>query len=1591
MKRIFSLFAALLLVLQMILPQVVMAQATNDKKEGNGVTLTDVVVKEGTSDYTIAGEAKNDTEDAIPARITVSDNVALSVALDGIVLDADKQEIGKYELDGNVITFSIPAKMSTVFNFQIKGVYDGKAGKATFSDGVHVISKDVGKADVVPKQEPVVTPDVVKTPVLKDGPRDLKDLFASLGYEDKEQTILTDMRVTYTNKDGEVVTEPTVDDKIHFAFDWSIPDDVGALVNAGDYYTFKLPDNVMVNQNMTIDLGEYGKAVVNKDGTVTITFTDAVKGSSDVHGTLHFEAGFDEHAIDGPGDTTIKVPGEENLPSTEVIIKPEVGATIDKNGHFDKAKNPDRVIWNVDINKGLDTIENARVTEAFPDGLTFDSVKVYTVDVDLRGNVIPGSEKLVTTGYTVDADGNVTFTNPIDGAYRLVYDTSIQDDKKPLDGGTIKFENRATLSGDGVDDVTASATVDASYGKVLAKSSTNYDPDKQVFEWTIKYNYGEKHIDKDDAVLMDTFGSDKMVLLTNSVRLYNVTFDQNGKEVQGAPLVVGTDYELLETEKGFEIRFLHDVDGAVKIKYKTGIDGIITDDIDVSNSVDVSTGQHGGSTGTMYQQNLVKKLGAVDYDNKTVSWDIDVNKNHYVMKNWKMTDTLSDGLTLIPDSVVVYDVDAKRELVAGTDYALVYEEAANVFTIEFLNGYKMETNHAFKISYSTTFDMRNVNSKDSDKHFKNNASSTWQDENGNPHSSKDDATFDPNQPAKYNGFKNGSYNARTRLITWEIGINYDGADLDNAQIVDPILGNQKFVKGSVKIYTYTVNPDGSVKKGKEISDYSDFVINEPSKRNKNTLTVNFPHGKSAMYLVTFDTSVEGELVSTNYKNDAVFKNNNYPDHTLSADVSVTHGGKLAMKSGKQDEDGFVNWEIMVNPSLSQLDDVVVTDRPSTNQSIDLDSVAIYHTVVNEDGSLETNQRMPLLEGLDYTLELTTDNATGQQELKVIFAHQLNEAYVIQYRTMVLMTGAKDTVSNDVKITGNHEEQVTGGDDTTVDVIVSEGGGTAVGTKGSISFEKVSDDNRPLQNAKFELRDKNDQLVIRTGTVDENGKLTFGNLPYGTYILKEVEAPDGYSVSEELANGKKVTISKESSRANNFEKLVNSPNKVMLTKQNEQQEALAGAIFKLQWRVGDDWVDIRPDETYTSDASGKLEVSGLIPAHYRFVEIAAPNGYIINTDPIPFTVEKEATGVIPDVTVGAFINYQGSAQLVKKGDDGNLLSGAVFKVVDASGETVQDRLVTDDTGRIEATNLAPGDYQFIEIEAPSGYILDTTPIGFTVENSAQGKPEKVEVGEMVNYQGSAVLHKQDAAGNALEGAVFKLVDGAGNALQEVTSDKDGTVSVGNLEPGAYQLLEIEAPRGYLLNGQAIKFTIEASSVGKPQELDLGVFVNYQGSVTLTKTDTDKRPLADAQFDLMNQDEELVLSGLTSNRDGKIEVPHLAPGDYYFVETKAPTGYELDNKQIPFTISNTANGKPETIEISFENHKTPAEITPPDKKKPTIEEKITGKKTELPSEKVVPDRITATSKLPATGDTGAESGWLVVIGLTMIAGVVRFGRR
>lgn len=63
--------------------------------------------------------------------------------------------------------------------------------------------------------------------------------------------------------------------------------------------------------------------------------------------------------------------------------------------------------------------------------------------------------------------------------------------------------------------------------------------------------------------------------------------------------------------------------------------------------------------------------------------------------------------------------------------------------------------------------------------------------------------------------------------------------------------------------------------------------------------------------------------------------------------------------------------------------------------------------------------------------------------------------------------------------------------------------------------------------------------------------------------------------------------------------------------------------------------------------------------------------------------------------------------------GNPLAGAVFKLVDAKGRMVKENLTTDESGTIHSGVLRPGDYAFIETKAPTGYVLDTTPVRFTV--------------------------------------------------------------------------------------------------------------------------------------------------------------------------------------------------------------------------------------------------------------------------------------
>ncbi|MEC1599312.1 SpaA isopeptide-forming pilin-related protein [Bacillus spizizenii] len=1350
--------------------------------------------------------------------------------------------------------------------------------------------------------------------------------FKSLQTEEKQitQTILTGVTLTDENgKPYDKGNRADTNSPVKISIDWAIPDDLGKTINAGDTYEFDLPKEFIMHNdivNLPLSAGDttFGTFSIDTNGHVVMTFNGEVKDSSNVKGTLVINTQFNEKKITGSTTQKIPFPVNSDTPETTVYFKPNVSKTIDKSGALDKGINPGKVTWTVDVNKKLDQVKKAKLTESLPDGVIYRSVKVYELNVNIDGSVSRGNE--VSSGYSVDSKGNVTFNGTIDSAYRLVYETDIDNSAKPSEGGNMTLTNKAAFSGDNLEPISAEATVAAKYGKMIAKSSTGYDGESQTFSWALSYNYGEKQIDQSKASIKDSFGTGDLHLVKDSLKVIPITFGQNGSEQAGTPLKEGEDYTLIDNGSGFEVKFNKNITSAYKITYQTKVNsGVIIDkSTTYTNSVVTGTGDSKEASGIAIQQNLIKGYSNVDYEKKTADWTITVNKNNYEMNNWTLDDQFeSGGLVLIDDSFKIQDTTNNKTLQKDKDYTLTKKPEHKGFTLALIGDYA-KTDSQFKITYTTTF-----NADYSNESVKNTAQSTWTDQYGNERTNKVSSGFTPNHQTTNNGFKNGSYNAVSKEITWKIGVNYNGEPTKNPYIKDAITDPQQFVPGSVVIKSYTINKNGSITEGDAL-DPSKYEVEEPSEKNERTLTVHLKTGDSVPYLIEFKTSLKGKVIDQNkYTNKATYHNDGYADRTLTGSVSVVDGGSLIFKGGKQNG-SYIDWSINVNSSQSTLDDVKVTDTPDENQILDADSFKVYQAKYDENGVVKDSSGnliagdVELQKDKDYTLNIKTDNTTGEQSFVLEFIgsyKQIDRAYVIKYRSLINIAGTSGHVKNKVSISGTNVKEQTQETSSSIFVAISSGDGSGSGEKGSLTIFKTGEDDNALEGADFQLWSEDAKQLLRTGTTDSGGKLTFGNIRYGSYVLKEIKAPDGYTISHAYAKGVSVKIDSNSSKTGALYKVVNQQNKVTLIKQDEHNNPLAGAVFKLEKKSNDGtYTLIRTD--IKSDKNGKVEMNGLPAGYYRLTETQAPAGFIVNTKAIHFSIAKNEKNQVSDVNLGAMTNYQGKVSLTKENAEGQKLEGAVFNIVDQDGNIVKEKLTSDKDGKVEASGLAPGRYAFVETKAPSGYVLNTKKKEFTISESAAGKPEAADAGIAVNDKGSVELTKEEADGQKLEGAVFRIIDKEGNTVQEgLTSDENGRVTASGLAPGHYAFVETKAPSGYVLNTEKIEFAISDSAAGKPDPADAGIAINYKGSVELTKENTEGQKLEGAVFNIVDQEGNTVQEELTSDKDGKVKASGLAPGRYAFVETKAPSGYVLNTEKKEFTISESAAGKPEPAEAGI----------------------------------------------------------------------------
>lgn len=167
-------------------------------------------------------------------------------------------------------------------------------------------------------------------------------------------------------------------------------------------------------------------------------------------------------------------------------------------------------------------------------------------------------------------------------------------------------------------------------------------------------------------------------------------------------------------------------------------------------------------------------------------------------------------------------------------------------------------------------------------------------------------------------------------------------------------------------------------------------------------------------------------------------------------------------------------------------------------------------------------------------------------------------------------------------------------------------------RGKISGKKVDENEKSLENALFGLfAVDTDEFTAdnayMTAVSDENGHFEFDKIPYGEYIVREIEAPTGYILSDESYP---VTISEDGEIIEIT--AVNKPITVEISKQDVYGNELAGAEMQLENSDGE------VVDKWTSDGTNHV-VTELPAGGYTLKEIAAPDGYVIATD-IRFTVD-----------------------------------------------------------------------------------------------------------------------------------------------------------------------------------------------------------------------------------------------------------------------------------------------------------------------------------------------------------------------------------
>ena len=293
---------------------------------------------------------------------------------------------------------------------------------------------------------------------------------------------------------------------------------------------------------------------------------------------------------------------------------------------------------------------------------------------------------------------------------------------------------------------------------------------------------------------------------------------------------------------------------------------------------------------------------------------------------------------------------------------------------------------------------------------------------------------------------------------------------------------------------------------------------------------------------------------------------------------------------------------------------------------------------------------------------------------------------------------------------------------------------------------------PEVGAEFDIILKSSGVTYAHIVTDADGFAQANMLPYGNYIVRQTKGKEGYSF---ITDFEVFIRAHERTYSYILENLDYTSQLQVLKKDAETGELVkvAGAKFEIYNEAGKKIVQtvLYPTKydisVFETDESGMLELPQWLGCgNYKLIEVQAPEGYILNPDPIPFKVfreyeEKDKWGdsvirvVCEDVSVKGIIDVTKVAPVLTAYEDGKFIyteervRDVRFQIIaaediyradrqtDAEGNLITlykkgdivETLVTDPLGEASSMELPLGKYRVKEIYVPGGIYLDQEEI------------------------------------------------------------------------------------------------------------------------------------------------------------------------------------------------------------------------------------------------------------------------------------------